>query len=66
MEGKISLITGAASGIGAATAALFARRGGQVILSDIDDRRGLAVLAEIRADGGDAEYLRLDVANPDQ
>lgn len=62
IEGKVALITGAASGIGEATAALFAREGAQVLLADVQDELGRAVLERIRGAGGTAEYIHCDVS----
>lgn len=58
LAGKTALVTGAARGIGAACAALFAAAGAHVILSDIDDEGGATTAAEL---GAAARYLRLDV-----
>lgn len=55
---KIALVTGGAGGIGSATAALLAKEGATVIVSDIDEKAGLAVAADI---GG--AFLQLDVAS---
>lgn len=63
LEGKIALVTGASSGQGAAIARLFARHGARVIACDVQDAAGQALVQAIRADGGTAEYRRLDVAN---
>ncbi|WP_033288656.1 SDR family NAD(P)-dependent oxidoreductase [Amycolatopsis jejuensis] len=60
---KIALITGASSGMGRAAAITFAREGATVIVADIEDTDGAAVAEEIRANGGQAEYRRLDVTD---
>lgn len=64
MKGKSVIVTGAASGIGKATAELFARAGARVVVSDIHEVEGQAVAASIRAEGGEAMFLRADVSNP--
>ncbi len=61
LAGKVAIVTGAASGIGAATIKRFAAEGASVICTDINDDGGRAVVAEIRAAGGAAEYLHTDV-----
>lgn len=63
VAGRVLFITGAASGIGRATAHVFAREGARVALSDIDGSRAEMVAAEIRADGGEAKAWPLDVAD---
>jgi meso-butanediol dehydrogenase / (S,S)-butanediol dehydrogenase / diacetyl reductase len=60
-DGKIGIVTGAASGIGRATAIGFARRGGTVIIADHSERGAKAVAAEIAEFGGKAEPLKTDV-----
>lgn len=62
LEGRVALVTGAASGIGAATARLFAQEGARVMLADIQDALGQAVADAITADGGTARYVHGDVA----
>jgi NAD(P)-dependent dehydrogenase (short-subunit alcohol dehydrogenase family) len=61
VQGKVALVTGAAAGIGAATAATLGREGAKVVLTDLDDARGEDVAAGIRAAGGEALYLHQDV-----
>lgn len=62
---RVSLVTGAASGIGAACARRLAQEG-PVAVCDIDDARGSAVVEQIRAAAGTAEYLHLDVSQEQQ
>lgn len=62
LEGKVAVITGAASGIGEATARLFAFERAAVVLADINDERGEKLAEEIRANGGNARYIHADVA----
>ena len=62
-SGKVALITGAAAGIGKATAEAFAAAGAQVVLSDIDVSAGEAVAEAIRAAGGDAVFIACNVAD---
>ncbi len=61
--GRVVLITGATSGIGAGTARLFARHGARVMLSGRDRARGEAVQGEIAGAGGEAELSLGDVAD---
>ena len=61
MKGKAALVTGAASGIGRATARLFAREGAALTLVDINDAAGREVVREIAAAGGRAIFEHADV-----
>jgi 3(or 17)beta-hydroxysteroid dehydrogenase len=61
LAGKVGLISGAARGMGAAEARLFAREGCRVVLGDVLAGEGKAVEAEIIAKGGQATFVALDV-----
>ncbi len=62
LEGKKALITGAASGIGRATALLFAREGAAVAIADIDREGGESVVETIAGQGGSAVFIPCDVS----
>jgi NAD(P)-dependent dehydrogenase (short-subunit alcohol dehydrogenase family) len=67
MKDKVALVTGAASGMGAATAKLFAREGAKTVyVADMLDKEGGAVVAEIAKSGGTAKFVHLDVTNENQ
>lgn len=61
--GKVALITGAASGLGRATALLFAQHGAKVIVSDITIDGGHETVKMIQDKGGDATFIECNVAN---
>ena len=61
-EGKVALVTGGTSGIGKATAIAFARAGAKVVLSGRREKEGAQVVAEIKKLGGEAAFVRADVA----
>src|SRR5260221_8413392 len=63
VQGKVALVTGAASGIGRACALLLGKEGATVVVTDIQDDAGKDCAAKIKHAGGDAVYLRHDVAN---
>jgi len=60
-DGKVSLVTGGGSGIGRATALVFAREGAQVVIGDRNTRRGEETVSMIRNAGGTASFRRTDV-----
>ena len=66
LKEKIALITGAAHGMGESSARLFAREGAKVIVADVLEREGQVVAKSIVAAGGEAEFIRLDVAEEQQ
>ena len=62
LNGKVALVTGGTSGIGKTTAIEFARAGAKVVLTGRREKEGAQVVDEIRKLGGDAAFVRADVA----
>jgi NAD(P)-dependent dehydrogenase (short-subunit alcohol dehydrogenase family) len=62
LENKVALITGAGSGIGRESALLFAREGARIVVVDMNDPAGEAVMGEVQAAGGEAVYVHADVS----
>jgi len=62
---KVAVVTGAASGIGRATAELFAREGARVVASDLDAEAGAEAVEGLRADGASALFVAADVRDDD-
>lgn len=65
LENKVAIITGAASGIGKATALLFAKEGAKVVLSDIDEESGNEAVKDIEKAGGTATFIKADTSKPE-
>lgn len=65
LAGKTAIVTGAAKGIGAATAKRFSQEGAKVIVTDIMES-GIGVAEEIQNLGGDAHFFQMDVSQSDQ
>lgn len=63
---KVAIVTGAASGLGRAVAARFAREGARVIAADTDVENGEALAQQARSQGGDATFQRTDISDPDE
>jgi NAD(P)-dependent dehydrogenase (short-subunit alcohol dehydrogenase family) len=63
LEGKVAVITGAASGMGRATAIRFAKEGAAVIVADLNSQAGEETIAEIAAGGGRAVFQHTDVSS---
>ena len=66
MKDKVSIVTGAASGIGKACALAYAREGAMVIVSDIQEKEGREVVSQIMDQGGKAEFIFCDISKPEQ
>jgi NAD(P)-dependent dehydrogenase (short-subunit alcohol dehydrogenase family) len=62
LEGKVALITGAGSGMGREAAKLFAGEGARVVVSDVAEDTGQETVEAIRAEGGEASFVRADVS----
>lgn len=62
LENKVAVVTGAGSGIGKAVAFTFAAEGAKVVVSDINEAHGNAVVDEIKKNGGDAFFIKADTS----
>ena len=63
LEGKVAIVTGAAMGMGEATAKLFAEAKAKVVIADFNEEKGRHVTDEINAAGGEAAFVRVDISN---
>ncbi|NLY80092.1 MAG: SDR family oxidoreductase [Lysinibacillus sp.] len=63
LDNKVAIITGGASGIGAETAKLFIQEGAKVVVVDMNEEKGKAFEEELKAQGGEALFVKADVTN---
>ncbi|HEY3387791.1 MAG TPA: glucose 1-dehydrogenase [Saprospiraceae bacterium] len=66
VKNKVAIITGSGSGIGRAAAILFAKQGAKVVVSDIHEGHGNAVVDEIKNSGGEAFFIKADTSKPEE
>jgi len=66
VEGKVALVTGGSSGIGAGCASRLAEEGAAVVITDLQDAKGEELVAQIKQAGGKARYLHHDVTREDE
>ena len=62
LKDKVAFITGAGSGVGQATALIFAKEGAKIVVVDIDANAGNETVAMVKQQGGDAVFVLCDVA----
>ncbi|MEK3936275.1 SDR family NAD(P)-dependent oxidoreductase [Sporosarcina sp. FSL W7-1349] len=62
LEGKVAIVTGAAMGMGEATAKLFAEAKAKVVVADFNEEKGRAVTEAIQAAGGEAAFVKVDIS----
>ncbi|MEN2466878.1 glucose 1-dehydrogenase [Ornithinibacillus sp. FSL M8-0202] len=65
LQDKVAIITGGVSGIGAATARLFAAEGAKLVLVDFNEEKGTAFEAELKSEGTEAIFVKADVTSED-
>jgi len=66
LDGKVAIITGAAMGMGEATARLFAEAGARVVVADFNEEKGRAVVDDITATGAEALFVKVDISQSAQ
>lgn len=62
LEGKVAIVTGSAMGMGKETAVLFAEAKAKVVIADFNEEKGQAVAEEIKAAGGEASFVKVDIS----
>ncbi len=66
LENKVAIVTGAGSGIGLAIAETYAKEGAKVIVSDINEEHGKEAVEKIKADGGEASFVKADTSKAEE
>ncbi|QXE01551.1 SDR family NAD(P)-dependent oxidoreductase [Terribacillus sp. DMT04] len=66
LQNKVALITGGASGIGAATARLFASEGAKLVLVDLNEEKGKEVEAELKANNAEAIFIKTNITKEEE
>ncbi|HZG73519.1 MAG TPA: SDR family NAD(P)-dependent oxidoreductase, partial [Chondromyces sp.] len=66
LEGKVAIVTGAAMGMGEATAKLFAEAKAKVVIADFNEEKGRAVTEEINSSGGEAAFVKVDISKSEE
>lgn len=66
LNDKVAIVTGSAMGMGKSTAELFAKVGAKVVVADFNEEEGQKVAEQIKADGGEATFIKVDVSNEEQ
>jgi len=66
LQNKVAIVTGAAMGMGKATATLFAEAGAKVIIADYNEEASQETVDEIKETGGEASFVQVDVSNEEQ
>ncbi|MCM3317482.1 SDR family oxidoreductase [Rummeliibacillus stabekisii] len=66
LQGKVAIITGAANGMGAAEARLFAKEGAKVVATDLNEEKLNEVVADVKAAGGEITGIKQNVASEDE
>lgn len=63
LKNEVTIVTGAGSGIGKETALLFAKEGAKVVVADINEKNGIETVEEIKRNGGEGLFVKLDASN---
>lgn len=65
LDNKVAIVTGGGSGIGKAICLLYAQEGAKVVVSDVDEKGGNETVAEVKAKGGEAIFVKSDTSKPE-